>query len=72
MAQKVTLPTQEILTRKQVADEFNIPIGYLEKNATNGNGPPLLRINRSVRYKRSDIVAWLESLRDGFGREPQT
>lgn len=35
----------------------------LEKWRQNGKGPAFLKIGRSVRYRMSDIEAWLEQCR---------
>jgi hypothetical protein len=35
-------------------------VGWLEWAATNGGGPVLTKIGRSVRYRKSDVLAWLD------------
>jgi hypothetical protein len=36
-------------------------VGWLEWVATNGGGPVITKIGRSVRYRKSDVLAWLKA-----------
>ena len=36
-------------------------VGWLEFVATNGGGPVLTKIGRSVRYRKADVLAWLKA-----------
>lgn len=36
-------------------------VGWLEAVATSGGGPVLTKIGRSVRYRKSDVLAWLKA-----------
>ena len=54
----------KLLTRDEVEAEFGLSRRFLELSAWRGNGPPMIRIaRRAVRYKRSDIVKWIETQR---------
>jgi predicted DNA-binding transcriptional regulator AlpA len=35
----------------------------LEKDRALGSGPPFIKIGRSIRYRPSDVRAWLNSFR---------
>jgi len=52
------------LRRRQAAAYLNVTVGYLEKAAVAGDGPPYLRLSpKLVLYERSDLDAWLASKR---------
>ena len=36
-------------------------VGWLEWVATHGGGPILTKIGRTVRYRKADVLAWLEA-----------
>jgi len=53
-----------LLTRAEVEARFGFPTKrYLEVAAIRGDGPPMIRINRSVRYKVRDVMSWIDSCR---------
>ena len=53
-----------LLTRRQVELVFGFPTKrYLELVANRSVGPPQIRIGRTVRYRRSDVRAWLDAHR---------
>ena len=53
--------SESLLDRKTVAAGIGYTVGWLEAVATHGGGPVLTKIGRSVRYKKSDVLAWLET-----------
>lgn len=53
----------EILTRKEVCELLRCSRAYLDHAGK--NGPPFHRIGtRSIRYIRSDVMAWLGHKKD--------
>lgn len=56
-----------LLNRAQVEEQFGIPVRFLELAVTRREGPPLVRLGRSVRYRTGDIRKWLESQVEGGG-----
>ena len=56
-----------LLSRKELAARFGIPKRYLEVAAMRGDGPPIVRIGRLVRYRAGDLRAWIAANRDGQG-----
>jgi predicted DNA-binding transcriptional regulator AlpA len=50
---------ERLLTRDQVEDRFGIPKRFLEISAMTGDGPSIVRIGRSVRYRPVDVIAWI-------------
>ncbi|SIS87485.1 transcriptional regulator, AlpA family [Roseivivax lentus] len=53
------LDNDRLLTRSDVVEIFAIPRRYLELAVSRGDGPPIIRIGRLVRYRVSDIRAWI-------------
>ena len=53
---------REYSTREQVAEFLQIKTQRLASWAVEGKGPKFMKIGRSVRYRRADVLAWLESL----------
>ena len=54
-----------LLTRAEVQEQFGIPKRFLELAISRGDGPPIVRIGRSVRYRTSDIHTWIDANVDG-------
>ncbi len=52
-----------LLTRSEIQDLFGISKRYLELAISRGDGPPYIRFGRSVRYRASDIITWIEANR---------
>ncbi|MDI3336858.1 AlpA family transcriptional regulator [Defluviimonas aestuarii] len=53
-----------LLTRAEVEAIFGFPTRrYLEIAAGTGTGPVEIRIGRTVRYRASDVQAWIEQHR---------
>lgn len=51
------------LTAQEVSDLYQISLYSLSRWRSEGIGPRYHRLGRNVRYKRSDIAAWLENNR---------
>lgn len=54
-------PNESLLDRKTAAAGMGYTVGWLESVATNGGGPILTKIGRNVRYRKSDVLAWLNA-----------
>lgn len=60
----ISYPPERLLTRQQVETHFGFPSKrYLEIAAMRGDGPPMVRIGRSVRYRYGDLLDWIEASR---------
>lgn len=52
---------EELFTTRQVAALFKISHAWVTQGRHRGYGPPFIKTGtRSVRYRRSDIKAWLD------------
>ena len=54
-------PEPQLMTIDQLSDFTQIPKQTLYRWRSEGVGPPGLRLGRHVRYRRSDVDAWLGS-----------
>lgn len=52
-----------VLTEKGAADYTGWSVSSLAKSRLTGDGPTFLKFGRAVRYRRSDLEAWLASKR---------
>lgn len=53
--------TPEILNTEQSAEYLGLSKPTLERMRLKGNGPKFAKLNSSVRYRKADLDAWLES-----------
>jgi|LGOV01.1.fsa_nt_gb predicted DNA-binding transcriptional regulator AlpA len=54
-----------LLRCTEVEDQFGIPVRFLEVAVSRGDGPPIVRFGRSVRYRVCDIRNWIEQRVEG-------
>ncbi|MCW7540660.1 hypothetical protein OOT46_22840 [Aquabacterium sp. A7-Y] len=54
-------PSEALLDRKTAAAGLGYTIGWMEWAATHGGGPLFTKIGRSVRYRKADVLAWLDA-----------
>lgn len=54
-----------LLNRVEVEEQYGIPKRYLEIAAMRGDGPPIVRLGRLVRYRTCDIQNWIEKRVEG-------
>lgn len=57
------IPADRLLTRAEVEVNFGLSRRFLEVSAVRGDGPPMVRIGRSVRYRAADLRGWIEARR---------
>lgn len=50
-----------LLSRDEVENIYGITRRFLERCGTRGDGPVYIRVGRLVRYRASDIEAWIEA-----------
>jgi excisionase family DNA binding protein len=53
--------TDELLTRRETAEFLKLREQTLACMACQGRGPAYIKCGRAVRYRKSDLDAWLES-----------
>lgn len=55
----------EIMTLQEAAAYLKVPVATLYAWRTQGTGPRGARVGRYVRYRRSDVDAWLDAQSGG-------
>ena len=53
--------TERLLRPKEVASWLGVPVGTLYAWSYRGNGPQTIKVGRHLRYRPSDVEAWLDS-----------
>jgi hypothetical protein len=57
----MTFSSSDLLTEKQVATILNCSIQFLQRSRWRKTGPTYTKIGRMVRYKLSDIKAYINA-----------
>ena len=52
---------EALLTEKEVAGALNLKVSTLQRWRWDGSGPPYVKLGAAVRYRRSDILAFVEA-----------
>lgn len=60
---ELALSPDRLLSRAEVEVNFGLSRRFLEVAAVRGDGPPMVKIGRSVRYRSEDLRAWIEARR---------
>lgn len=53
------LPMPEFLKEKEVADMLRVKRQTLSRWRADGQGPPFVQVEGSIRYPRDSLEAWL-------------
>jgi len=60
--------SQELLTTTQLSEYLDVPVKTLYAWRHRNYGPPGIRVGKHVRYRSTDVEAWLDSQLDA--RQP--
>ena len=61
--QDTSLSHDRLLSRAEVEVNFGLSRRFLEVSAVRGDGPPMVKIGRLVRYRVADLRGWIETRR---------
>jgi predicted DNA-binding transcriptional regulator AlpA len=61
LPQKATNPSFVLLTPKEAATRLKVSLSWLAKARMRGDGPPYIRIGRSIRYTEAALIQWMKS-----------
>lgn len=61
--QQEQLAQDRLLSRAEVETHFGLTRRFLEIAAVRGDGPMMVKIGRSVRYRVADVRAWIDARR---------
>ena len=59
--QKPAVPTIVLLTPKEAARLLKVSLSWLAKARMRGDGPPYIKIRRSIRYSEAALLQWMKS-----------
>jgi excisionase family DNA binding protein len=60
-ARELDLDDDRLLTPKEAANFLRVSESWLAKARMRGDGPPFVKIGRSIRYRQSDLLRWMRS-----------
>jgi predicted DNA-binding transcriptional regulator AlpA len=52
---------EPLFTAREAADFLRLSLSWLAKARMRGDGPPYVKLGRSVRYREGALVEWLKS-----------
>lgn len=58
---KPVLPVIKLLTPKEAAQLLRVSLSWLAKARMRGDGPPYIRVGRSIRYSEAELLQWMKS-----------
>ncbi len=53
-------PRDQLLTVEELADYLGVPVATLYQWRYRREGPPGFRVGRYIRYRQTDVEAWIE------------
>jgi predicted DNA-binding transcriptional regulator AlpA len=57
----VPLGVIKLLTPKEAAELMKVSLSWLAKARMRGDGPPFIKIGRSIRYSEAGLFQWMKS-----------
>jgi predicted DNA-binding transcriptional regulator AlpA len=60
-ARELNSSDERLLTPKETANFLRVSESWLAKARIRGDGPPFLKIGRSIRYRQGDLIRWMRS-----------
>ena len=59
--QKPTMSTIVLLTPSEAAGLLKVSLSWLAKARMRGDGPPYIKLRRSIRYTEAALLQWMKS-----------
>jgi predicted DNA-binding transcriptional regulator AlpA len=59
-SQRPAAPSIVLLTAKEAARLLKVSLSWLAKARMRGDGPPYIRIGRSIRYAEAALLLWMK------------
>jgi predicted DNA-binding transcriptional regulator AlpA len=50
-----------LVTEKDAASIVGMSVSWLQRKRWSGGGPPYIKYDRAVRYRKEDLLAWVEA-----------
>ena len=61
IAPKPVAQTMVLLTPKDVAKMLKVSLSWMAKARGRGDGPPSIKVGRSIRYAETAVLQWMKS-----------
>lgn len=52
---------ERLLTPRETADRLRVSLSWLAKARMQGDGPPFVKLGRSIRYPEGTLVQWMRA-----------
>jgi predicted DNA-binding transcriptional regulator AlpA len=59
--QKPSTTVPVLLVPKEAAQRLKLSVSWLAKARMRGDGPPYIKLGRSIRYPESGLLQWMKS-----------
>jgi predicted DNA-binding transcriptional regulator AlpA len=53
-------PTFGLLTAKETSARLKVSTSWLAKARMRGDGPPFVKVGRSIRYSEAALIQWIK------------
>jgi predicted DNA-binding transcriptional regulator AlpA len=60
-ANTLSLDTDALLREQDAADLLSLSVRTLQSWRNRMAGPPFIQVGRAVRYRRRDLIAWIDA-----------
>jgi excisionase family DNA binding protein len=57
---KPAAPVVVLLTPKEAAKLLKVSLSWLAKARMRGDGPPYIKVGRSIRYSEAALIQWMK------------
>ena len=57
-----------LIDEKELAEKLGVHVGTIRHWRYTGQGPPVRKVGRGVRYALSEVEAWLDDEQDPYWR----
>jgi excisionase family DNA binding protein len=54
-------PSIVLLTAKEAAERLKVSLSWLAKARMRGDGPPFIKVGRSIRYSEAALLQWMKA-----------
>jgi hypothetical protein len=58
---KINIGIERLLTSNEAAARLRVSMSWLAKARMRGDGPPYIKVGRSIRYTEAGLVHWTKS-----------
>lgn len=62
----IEIDPERLMTSKEVAEFLQVPVSTIHQWRYRNTGPKGFRVGKHVRFKRSDVEAWIEELAEDY------